>query len=182
MNSTLATEATEKSITRSPLETWGKNERMRHIPPVEWLIEKVDGDLRRRIEKLYPSATRSASSETIEGELRALCRAIDRLADTAKFSRGANHAPSELGPRLTWALDHAVSCLRSLDANLFGRRYPFQTFERSKSELTYGALLVVIDHVHRLTTLIRLVDPQVDERLLEGLVSLKEPLRAEAIA
>lgn len=178
MNSTLATEVTEKPAARSLLETWGKNECMRHIPSVEWMIDKVDRDLRRQIETLQASA----AGEPVETELRALCRAVDRLADTAKYSRGANPAPADLGARMAWALDHALSCLRSLDGNLFGRRYPFQSFERSKAELTYGALLVVIEHVHRLTTLVRTADPQVDERLLEGLVNLKEPLREQAIA
>ncbi len=182
MNSTVATEPSEKSAPGALLETWGKNERMRHIPAIEWLIDKVDRDLRQRIEKLYAPAAGASSSEPVEAELRALCRAIDRLADTAKYTRGGNHAPSELGPRIIRALDHAVACLRSIDGNLFSRRYPFQSFERSKSEMTYGALLVVIDHVHRLTALIRTIDPQVDERLLEGLVNLKEPLREQVMA
>ena len=62
---------------------------------------------------------------------------------------------AELGARLDFAMTHAVSSLGSLDANLFARRYPFQTFERSKAELIWGALLVVIDHVRRLTSMIR---------------------------
>src|SRR5207245_10294706 len=115
-------------------------------------------------------------------DLRALGRAIDRLADAAKHSRAANHAPAELGARVDFAMTHAVSSLGSLDANLFARRYPFQTFERSKAELIWGALLVVIDHVRRLTSMIRAVDPRTDERLLEGLVQLQEPLREGAIA
>src|SRR5256886_117375 len=147
MNSTLATEPSEKPAAKTLLETWGKNDRMRHVPSIGWVIDKLNVDLRRRIEKL--SAVRPV--ENMEGELRALCRAIDRLADSAKYSRSSNHAPTELSARLTWGLDHAVSSLGSLDANLFGRRYPFQTFERSKAESLYGALLVVIDHVHRVT-------------------------------
>ncbi len=182
MNSTLATELTEKPSTRSLLETWGKNERMRHVPPIEWMIEKLDGDVRHRIEKLTASVAGSASSEPIETELRALCRSIDRLADTAKYTRGSNHAPAELTARIDAAITHAVSCLGSLDATLFGRRYPYQTLERSKAEPLYGAFLVVIEHVHRLTTLIRSVDTRIDERLLEGLVTLQEPLREQAIA
>ena len=75
-----------------------------------------------------------------------------------------------------------MSSLNSLDANLIGRRYPFQTLERSKAELLYGVLLLVIDHVHRVTALARTIDPNIDEKLLEGLVTLKEPLREQAIA
>ena len=179
MNSTLATEPAERTATHSLLETWGKNERMRHVPPIGWMIEKLDVDLRQRIGKLSGAAT----NEAIDAELRVLCRLIDRLADTAKFSRSSsNHAGADLQTRLTGTINHAVATLGTLDANLFGRRYPFQTFERSKGEPLYGALLVVIDHVHRLTMLVRAVEPHIDEKLLEGLVVLQEPLRGEAIA
>lgn len=178
MNSTLATESPERTPARSLLETWGKNDRMRHVPPIAWMIEKVDVDLRRRIEKLGDAP----SHETIEAELRALCRAIDRLADAAKFSRtNASYSGNDTRARLSASINNAVSSLTTLDANLFGRRYPFQTFERSKAEPLYGALLVVIEHVRRLTTLVRSVDAGIDERLLEGLVVLREPLREQAI-
>ena len=182
MNSTLATEPTEKVASKVVLETWGKNERMRHVPPLGWMIEKLDLDLRRRIEKVIAAIGTPQSGEAADIELRALCRAIDRLADAAKFSRPTNHAPAEIGARITWAINHALSALGSLDANLFGRRYPFQTLERSKGETLYGAMLVIIDHVHRLTTLARAADPSVDERLLEGLVVLQEPLREQRMA
>ncbi len=177
MNSIVATDVTEVPVAKSLLETWGKNERMRHVPPVAWMVDKLEGDLRRRIERLcapfaaFPAGDPRATA--IDAELRALCRAIDRLADSARYSRAANHAPSELVARIQWGITHAVSCLNSLDANLFGRRYPFQTFERSKAEPLYAALLVVIDHVHRLTNIVRFVAPQIDEVLLEDLVRLE---------
>ncbi len=180
MNSTLATELTERPETKSLLETWGKNERMRHVPPMDWIVEKLDIDLRQRIEKLYaPFAALNANDprlSAIEAEFRALFRRIDRLGETAKFTRGNNHAPAEVGARIDWSITRAVSCLNSLDRTLFGRRYPFQTLERSRAEPLYGALLVVIDHVHRLTNMIRAIDPSIDQTLLERVVSLEEPL------
>ena len=163
MNSTLATELTDKPATRPLLETWGKNERMRHVPAIEWIIDKLDRDLRRRISIL----SSSTMNEAIDAELKVLCRAIDRLGDAAKHGRAATQPPAEIGARIDFAVTHAVSCLRSLDPTLFGRRYPFQTFERSKAEFILGALLVVIDRVHRVTELVRSADPTVDERLLE---------------
>lgn len=163
MNSTLATEPTDKPATHSLLETWGKNERMRHVPTIEWIIDKLDSDLRRRVGIL----SSSTMNEAIDTELKTLCRAIDKLGDVAKHSRPATQPPAEIGARIDFAITHAVSCLRSLDANLFGRRYPFQTFERSKAEFIYGALLVIIERVHRVTELVRAVDRTVDEKLLE---------------
>src|SRR5436190_3006711 len=159
MNSTLATEATPHSL----LETWGKNERMRHVPAITWIVDKLNHDLRRRINVLASSN----ANEAIDTEVKAICKSIDRLADAAKYSRAGGQAPSEIATRIDHAITHAVASLNSLDPNLFGRRYPFQSFERSKSEAIYGALLVVIDRVHRLTQMVRAIDKSVDERLSE---------------
>jgi len=40
----------------------------------------------------------------------------------------------------------------------------------------------VIQHVQRLIPMIREIDPDIDDRLYEGLVQLQEPLRREPIA
>ena len=130
-----------------------------------------------------PVSPELAPREPRTAEARAADHAaIDRLADTARFSRANTPAPAEIAARITWSINHALSSLGSLDANLFGRRYPFHTFERSKSEALYGALLVVIDHVRRLTVVTRSIDAGIDERLLEGLVVSQEPLREQKMA
>ena len=168
MNSTLATEPVEKPAARSLLETWGKNERMRHVPSIEWITNKLDHDLRRRIDILASSAAALGPNEALESELNTVCRAIDRLAEAAKHTRGASAQGAGMRARLDAAITHAVSSLNSLDPNLFGRRYPFQTFERSKGEIVYGALLVVIERVRRLTETIRAFDRAIDEKLVEA--------------
>lgn len=169
----------------SLLEHWPQNERMRHVPPLPWIVEKLDQDIRRRLEKLLaPWAGVPASDPRhapIELELRATCRAIDRVADIVRRGR-SGHPPNELTARLRWALDHAVHNLNATDASTFGRRFPFQTLERSYAEPLWGAVLSVIQHVQNLVPLIREVDPDIDERLYEGLVNLVEPLRREPIA
>ena len=136
---------------------------MRHVPAITWIVDKLDHDLRRRINVLASSN----ANEAIDTEVKAVCKSIDRLADAAKYSRAGGQAPSEIATRIDHAITHAVASLNSLDPNLFGRRYPFQSFERSKSEAIYGALLVVIDRVHRLTQMVRAIDKTVDERLSE---------------
>jgi hypothetical protein len=146
---------------------------------------KVDQDLRRRIELLFGPYAGLSSDDArrgpLEQALRGLCRAIDRLSDAARHARN-NHPPHDLGDRIVWGLNQAVASLNSLDPHLIGRRYPFQTGERSKAEPLYGALLVVIQHVGRVLTLVRAVDANVDEHLLDGLVHLETPLRAQPIA
>ena len=176
---TLATEqpdipAAEPHEHLSLLERWSENERMRHIPPVPWLVDKLDHDLRRRIDLLWNVYANDPHHAEAEKELRGLCRSLDRVADVAKRTRGNHHhPPTELGQRLRWALNHAVSMLNAIDPQTFGHRFPFQTFERSNAEPLWAAMLSVIEHVRRLTELLRLVDPGLDERLYEGLVTLQ---------
>jgi len=173
------------SVVTTDLETWGKNERMRHIPSVEWIVWKLDYDLRRRIDKLLVSFTAMAQDDprcgAIEVELRALCRAIDRFTDCVRHGR-LGHAPQDLSQHISWSISQAASALHSLDSALFGRRFPVQTHERSKGEAIYGALLVILDHVNRVTPLIRAVDPSIDARLYEDLVQLEQPLRETPMA
>jgi hypothetical protein len=185
MDTLVATEEVEKPAPRTLLETWGKNERMRHIPSVEWMLWKLDADLRRRMEKLFAPFAALPNDDPrhapLEAEWRALCRTIDRFTDAVRHGR-AGQGPQELSNRVFWTLSQAVSALHALDGNLFGRRYPFQTFERSKGEAIYGALLVIVDHLNRITPLVRAIDPNLDSRLYEDLVHLEEPMRETPIA
>jgi hypothetical protein len=171
--------AAQKPASPSLLESWATNERMRHVPNVDWLIWKVDVDLRSRLEKVLSSfqsaPVDSPARAQMEGDLRALCRAFDRLADVARHTRtnGQNGDPSQ---RVIASLNNAVTNLRTLDSSVIGRRFPFQTFERSKSEPLYGALLMALDFMQRLISHARTVDRNVDERLLAGLVTLQNPV------
>src|SRR5438045_8834009 len=144
MNSMLATETTDShAAPKSLLETHAANERMRHVPSLEWIIGKLEGDVRRRVDividlfhSLHHDDVRRAD---LEGPLRALCRAIERVADAIRHTRN-NHAPQETAAHIIWSIEHTAATLRTLDAELFGRRYPFQTSERSKRDAIYGAL------------------------------------------
>ena len=182
MTSTVATEIPQAPTpSKTYLETWGKNERMRHIAPIAWIVRKVDGDLRRRIDIACASYDTLSDRSAAEPPMTALCRSLDRLADVAKHGRQAQHSV-DMTSKIHEALGHAVTNLNSLDDSLFGRRYPFQTLERSKAEPLIGALLIVIQALERVVVALRKLDPGLDERLLEGLVTLQEPLRKEPIA
>jgi len=114
--------------------------------------------------------------------VRSLCRALEHLADVAKHTRGQLHPPNELARHVSWSIQHAVASLRSADDDLIGRRFPFQTFERSKAEPLYGSLLAVIQAAQSLVAIARTVDPNIDAATLEGLVHLETPFRTEPIA
>jgi hypothetical protein len=179
--------ATEEQTAPTFLEQWPGNERMRHVPSLQWIVEKLDGDVRRRLEKLLvpfsdigPSDPRYAR---IEHELRAVCRGLDRIADIARRGRGGDgHPPNDVAARVRWALNHALQNVGSADGDTFGRRFPVQTFERSNAEPLWGATLSVLQHLQNLVPLIRDLEPDIDERMYEGLVNLIEPLRREPIA
>jgi hypothetical protein len=166
------------------LEKWSANERMRHIPSLPWIVDKLDHDLRRRIELLWTVYANDPQHPNLEKEFRGLCRCLDRVANVAKRMHGNhhNHPPAELGARIRWAINHAVSLLNGVDAETFGHRYPFQTFERSNAEPLWAAMLAVIEHVHRITSLVRPLDPGIDERMYEGLVTLQTPLDSRPLA
>jgi hypothetical protein len=169
----------------SLLEQWPQNERMRHVPPLPWIIQKLDQDVRRRLEKLLVPYSDVPSNDprhaALDVELRALCRSLDRVAYVAGRGRGG-HPPNDLASKVRWALDHAIQNLTAADTDTFGRRYPMQTFERSHAEPLWGAVLAAIQHVQNLVTLVREIEPDIDERMYEGLVVLNEPLRREPIA
>ena len=193
MTDTLATEVTNAAASEPPKpsmepshEEWRSNERMRHIPRLHWMADKLDGDLRVRIEhacNVIESAAPDDPRRLDAGEIeRSLCRALEHLADVARHTRGQLHPPNELARHVTWSIQHAVASLRSADDDLIGRRFPFQTFERSKAEPLYGALLAVIDATRRLIDAARFIDPNIDAALLEGLVRLNVPMRTEPMA
>ena len=188
--STLATDptspATPAAARASLLESHGENERMRHIPALSWMVHKLDVELRRRIEKLWLPYSDLAASDprhpALEAEFRALCRAIDRVAAVARHHRGHPHPPNDLGPRINWTIHQAVTNLNTADQHTFGKRFPFQTFERSNGEPLWAAMLAVIQHVQKLVPMIREIEPDIDEQLYEGLVQLSEPMRRDPIA
>jgi hypothetical protein len=176
-----AVETLEKPRAPSPLESWSSNERMRHISPIEVMRQRLDGTMRKRIETLLASCGSARDlPESVriqmELELRELCRAIDRVCETARSSRPAGHAPSEISARIGHALQNAVASLNAVDGELYGRRYPFQTLERSRAEPLSGSMLVLGEHIRRLTRLIRTIDPDIDEKLLAGLVVQASPV------
>jgi hypothetical protein len=197
MNSMLATETTGDAggdapvvstpapVTGLPLEIHAQNERMRHIPVSDWMIRKLDGDIRRRTELLLDVLHTLPADDPrhadLEGPLRALCRSIDKLADAARHGRNS-HAPNEITAHLRWSLEHAVANLRSLDGETFGRRAPFHHFDRSRAEVVHGALLCVFASLDRTFETARAIDPTFDERLFAHLVQLETPMRREPMA
>ncbi|HUP49019.1 MAG TPA: hypothetical protein VNA04_09555 [Thermoanaerobaculia bacterium] len=148
---------------------------MRHVPSIDWMTWKVDTGLRGTIEKILRVFGAAGADDPRRGRLdehlRYVCRTLDRLAGVAKPTR--HNGQGDLPQRLDAALSHAAATLRSLDGDLIGRRFPFHTFERSKAEPLYGALLLVMQAVERALAEARELDPLLDEQLLGPLVVIQ---------
>lgn len=175
------TETVETAAPKPQLEAWSANERMRHVPPIDQIVRRLDASVRGRLEKLsiaYAALPRSHPDyQQVEAELRTVCRAIERVGEVARPTKGTSHPPNDPLQRIGWSLSQALSALGSIDANLFGRRYPFQTFERSKAEPVLAALLVVLSHIEdRLLPLVRRIDMDIDEQLSGGIEISEVPM------
>jgi hypothetical protein len=164
---------------RPSLEQHSLNERMRHIPPLARIRALIESEIPAVFRKLWlPFSTLPQQDERfapLENEFRALLRAIERVAELSRQPRTGGHPPADLATRIDNAFASASAAVGALDPDLFGRRYPIQTHERSRAEPLWGSLLVVSDHLRRITTLTRALDPRIDERLLEGTVARQLP-------
>src|SRR2546429_112293 len=118
------TAVVEQPTHSSQHEVWSRNERMRHVPSADWIVWKLDIELRHRIELMQASFGAlpfdHARHGEIEQELRSLCRSIDRLGEAAKHTRNNGHPPADLMLRVGWTINHAVTSLNTLDPTLFG--------------------------------------------------------------
>lgn len=163
------------------IETVARTEEMRHVPRLALLIEKLDRDVRMRIETIYSSCFESARTpdsatlSELENVFKQVCRWLERLGEQARGRRGAQSHELNLHARVRSALSFAIEALSSLDETQFRRRIASNSFERSRGECIYAAFLVVIYELDRLAKLAATIDPDVAMKLIEPPYQL-EPL------
>lgn len=155
------------------IEATGQTEEMRHVPHPEILIEKLNRDIRPRIEMLYAScfeSSRTPDSELLsklEGRFRQVGRWLERLGEQARGKRSHASHDFNLLSRLRSALTFAQESLATADATQFRRRNPFHQFERSRGECAYAAFLVVVWELEQIAELAARIDPDVPMKLIE---------------
>ena len=158
---------------------------MRHVPPVEYLIHKIDVDYRSRIERLLRAfeevrtCLRDEDGDRIAAGFAALARAIERFSEL--LHGGRIHHPDEIRARIDAAFANATHALLSADPQTFRVRAPENQFERSQGEPVLGAFLVITDHVKRLTDAVAAIAPNVWEELLGGMVVKEHPVNEETL-
>lgn len=162
-------------------------ETMRHVPPLEYLIDKLDRDYRERTDKLYWAVYESGreisqeSLRPIEKGFRQLCTALDQLGRGARHGRANGQAPEALRQRLDHYWAGASKALGSLDAKNFNRRAACNVFDRSSGETLFGCLTIVGDQIRRLVPLVASVNPDIYEMLLDKLVVQEHPVNEETL-
>jgi hypothetical protein len=169
-------------------EQFSQTEEMRHVPPVSWLIDKLDHDVRSRIETLYTScfeSGRSLDSPTIselETRFRQIYRWLERMGEQARGRRGPTNHDFNLRSRVRAALAFAIESLATVDPVQFRRRNPPNLFERSRGECLYAAFLMVTCEIDRLITAAAAIDPDLHMKLIEPPYSLPPPPVQEQLA
>jgi hypothetical protein len=167
--------------------TVNHREAMRHIPPLEYLVFKIDVDYRRRVEVLIEALAGqhppTDASSAAEAELTALARSLERLCELIK-PRGNSPHPHHIespAERVRNGMNNATRALLSLPPESFTLRAPENQFEKSQGEHVVGAFLVVTDHVKRVTEAITALAPGVWEALLEPPVRREMPVNDVAL-
>lgn len=162
-------------------------EPMRHVPPLEYLIHKLDSDYRERADKLYWAVYESGREIDpgalidVENGFRSLCAALEKVSRTARNGRGNGQAPEALRARLDHHWSAASKALASLDPRRFTYRAPCNQFDRSSGEALFGCLTMVGDAIRRLVPIVAAVNPDVYEMLLEKLVVQQHPVNEETL-
>lgn len=170
------------------METVGQTEEMRHIPSLQLLIDKLDREVRGRIETLYASCFESATAldsatvNQLETRFRQICRWLERLGEQARGRRPHLNHDLNLRSRVRSTLGFAIESLSALEATQFRRRQPFHCFERSRAECIYGAFMVMNCELDRLTVLATAIDPDLSMKLSEPPYELPPPRTEEFVA
>lgn len=130
-----------------PIEQFGTTERMRHIPPVEDLIRRLDLEVRKTIRAIFErgSTEKPEVSAAVDAHLKRLCRSIERVVEIARHGKPM-HSPAnaDIRGRIESATANAVGALSALDRVHFTQRTPFNSFDRSRGEMLHSAVLIVI--------------------------------------
>ena len=160
------------------------DEVMRHVPPVEWTRGKLSdyearaGKLLGAVQQFSGSAPREAALRC-ETELLSLARSVERFTTVAgKSPHTGGHDPKA---RVERAFHEAHAALRTADEARLTRRRHYTEVTRSPGELLWAALLVIGDHLTRATVAVSALDPDIYERLLEGLVVKEHPVNSETL-
>lgn len=162
-----------------PIEQFGTTERMRHIPPVEDLIRRLDLEVRKTIRAIFErgSTEKPEIPAGVEAHLKRLCRSIERVVEIARNGRPMSSPPNtDIRGKIESATANAVGALSALDRVHFTQRTPFHSFDRSRGEMLHSAMLIVIRQTRDLVDQVAQTYPAIRE-----LISATPPVEIRPI-
>lgn len=153
------------------IEDPATTDRMRHLPSLERVIEKVDQNFRQRADLCYQIAFGSAHEDRdvereVEERLRRFIEALGDLS-AAAGKRTGSHQQDHLRVALERVLDETVAALRNIDSESFARRQPYNRFPRSRWESIFSCYLRARWKLNDLLPLVDTLDPDSSMKLLE---------------
>jgi len=154
---------------------------MRHVPPLDELIHRVDVRLRKIVDTLHACAfdgDRSADPEAareIREQFERVIVWMDRLCEFARHSKRQPLRDGSLIARLHHELDSAVAALRSLDAASFRRSASYHSFDKSNAEAIYSTVLALGDITWRIGELIAPFEPLVFMKVYDEILGVPPP-------
>ncbi|MEO8216032.1 MAG: hypothetical protein ABI718_03010 [Acidobacteriota bacterium] len=161
--------------------------RMRHVPPLSFVMDKIDNDYRRRALLLYDAVFERSGNQASEAldiiaaEFASLCRCIERIGELTRHGR-LHHGPHETPrDRIQRAIEFAMDGLKGTDGENFGRRETIHSFDKSDGETIYAALLVVGFHLRQLTEKAAVFDPDIYADLMAHSVVQRHPVNEEVL-
>lgn len=143
---------------------------MRHVPPLDAVIHRIDDRFRGRIALLLAAANGvAASDERAEAIRRTLARVqrwLDCIADAAQHRHINPPDPNApLKTRLDISLQHAIDGLKRLDPARFRRRMPYHKFERAEGEVIYLATTTIASLLEEATATAVMIDGTISAKL-----------------
>lgn len=154
---------------------------MRHVPPLDELIQRLDVRVRRIVDTLHEAAfhvDHGGDPETlkeIEAQFERVILWMDRLCEFARHSKRQPQRDGALISRLHHELDSAVAALRSLDAQSFRRSSSYHSFDKSNAESIYSTVLALGDITWRIGELIATFDPLVFMKVYDVILEVPKP-------
>lgn len=154
---------------------------MRHVPPMDELIERVDVRLRKIVDTLYEAAfhvDHEGDPDTlkeIQVQFERVILWMDRLCEFARHSKRQPQRDGSLISRLHHELDSAVAALKSLDSASFRRSASYHSFDKSNAESIYSTVLALGDITWRIGELISTFDPHVFMKVYDQILQVPPP-------
>lgn len=164
--------------------------KMRHIPPRSWFVDRLDRNLRTEIDLYYQLAFTTShedheSERAVEAHLRAI---IGQLSEIARLCGGSGdrYEREHLRVALENALSNALSAVRSVDDEEFGRRASSQDFHGSPWERVLAAWIVIEAESREILDLLETLEPDsrltIMERLAPSTAPVPDDLEAVALS